>query len=261
MQIRTLEQNLGHKLFQRAGRRLHLTEIGRDVLRYAEEIFSTGNELMQVLSGRSPSAVRFSVGVTEVLPKPLAYRFLLPALRLEGVRSVCYEGKATDLLAKLAVNELDLVLSDFPLGPELSVYAFNHLLGRSGVSVFGAGPLARRHRPRFPASLDGAPFLLPTPNTSLRRALNHWFAAHEAQPRIVAEFEDSELLKEYGQDGGGLFAAPTVSDEHTVRNYKVRKIGELEDVRVQYFAITTERRIQNPATKAIIESAQNEIFG
>ena len=260
-QIRTLEESLGHQLFQRIGRRLELTETGRDVLRYAEEIFSTGNELMQMLSGRSPGGVRFTVGVTEVLPKPLAYRFLLPALRLEGVKPVCYEGKATDLLAKLAVNELDLVLSDFPLGPQLSVNAFNHLLGRSGVSIFGTAKLARRYRPKFPGSLDGAPFLMPTPNTALRRALNHWFAGRREHPVVLAEFEDSELLKEYGQDGGGLFAAPSVSDEHTVRNYKVRKVGELADVRLQYFAITTERRIQNPAVKAIVESAQNEIFG
>jgi LysR family transcriptional activator of nhaA len=260
-QIRALERNLGHQLFQRIGRKLVLTDIGRDVLRYADEIFSTGNELMQMVSGRSPAGVRFTVGVTEVLPKPLAYRFLLPALRLEGVQPVCYEGKAKDLLAKLAVNELDLVLSDFPLGPELSVNAFNHLLGRSGVSIFGSRELEKRYRPKFPQSLDGAPFLLPTPNTALRRALNHWFAARDAQPRIVAEFEDSELLKEYGQDGGGLFAAATVSDAHTLKNYKVRKLGELEDVGVQYFAITTERRIQNPAVKAIVESAHNEIFG
>ncbi len=260
-QIHTLEENLGHKLFQRVGRRLQLTETGRDVLRYAEEIFSTGNELLQMLSGRSPGGVRFTVGVTDVLPKPLAYRFLLPALRLDGVKAVCYEGKATEMLAKLAVNELDLVLSDFPLGPDLSVNAFSHLLGRSGVSVFGTGPLARRYRPKFPASLNGAPFVLPTPNTALRRALNHWFAARGWRPSLVAEFEDSELLKEYGQDGGGLFAAPSVSDDHTVRNYKVRKLGELQAVRVQYFAISAERRIQNPAVKAIVESAQNEIFG
>jgi LysR family transcriptional activator of nhaA len=138
-QIRTLERNLGHTLFQRTGRRLHLTETGRDVLRYADAIFSTGNELIQLLSGRSPGGVRFSVGVTEVL-----------ALRLAGVKPVCYEGKANDLLGKLAVNELDLVLSDFPLGPELSVNAFNHLLGRSGVSIFGAASLARRYRVKFP---------------------------------------------------------------------------------------------------------------
>jgi LysR family transcriptional activator of nhaA len=260
-QIHTLEENLGHKLFQRVGRRLQLTETGREVLRYAEEIFATGNELLEMLSGRSPGGMRFTVGVTDVLPKPLAYRFLLPALRLSGVRVVCYEGDANEMLAKLAINELDLVLSDFPLGPELSVSAFNHLLGRSGVSVFGAGPLARRYRPKFPASLDQAPFLLPTPNTALRRALNQWFSVKGWRPSIVAEFEDSELLQEYGKDGGGLFAAPSVSDDHTRRAYKVGKLGELADVRVQYFAISTERRIQNPAVKAIVESAQTEIFG
>jgi LysR family transcriptional activator of nhaA len=260
-QIRTLEEHLGHKLFQRLGRRLTLTETGRDVLRYADEIFSTGNEMMQMLSGRSPGGVRFSIGITDVVPKPLAYRFLLPALRLEGVRPVCFEGKQNELLAKLAVNEIDLVLSDFPLGPDLSVNAFNHLLGRSGVSVFGTAALARRYKPKFPESLDGAPLVLPTVNTALRRALNHWFAAREIHPRIVAEFEDTELLKEYGEDGGGLFAGQTVSDAHTLQHYKVRKLGELEDVQVQYFAISTERRIQNPAVKAIVESAQQEIFG
>jgi len=260
-QIRTLEENLGHKLFQRVGRGLQLTDTGRDVMRYADAIFAAGSEMMQMLSGRSPGGVRFSVGVTDVLPKPLAYRFLLPALRLEGVKPVCFEGKSNDLLAKLAVNELDLVLSDFPMGAEFSINAFNHLLGRADASVFGVETLARRYEESFPNSLNGAPFLLPTSNTALRRALNQWFALHEIQPEIVAEFEDTELLKEYGQDGGGLFVAPEVMDDQTVRTYGVRKLGKLPDVRVQYFAITKEKRILNPAVKAMIESAHQEVFG
>ena len=260
-QIKTLEENLGHKLFQRVGRRLQLTDTGRDVLRYADVIFSAGSEMMQMLSGRLPGGVRFSVGITDVLPKPLAYRFLLPALLLKGVKASCYEGKTNDLLAKLAVNELDVVISDFPMGHEFSVNAFNHVLGSSHVSLFGTAELAERYGPGFPKSLDNAPFLLPTPNTALRRALNHWFASNEIEPNIVAEFEDSELLKEYGQDGGGLFATPTVSDEHTVRNYGVQRLGELTNVRAQYFAITTEKRIENIAVKAIVDTAHNEIFG
>jgi LysR family transcriptional activator of nhaA len=261
-QIRTLEKNLGHKLFRQVGRNLQLTETGQLAYRYANDIFSLGEELIQTIEGRPASGgIRLNVGVTDVLPKPMAYKFLEPALQLPDVRAVVYEGKPNGLMSQLVVHELDLVLSDFPLGPQFTLNAFNHLLGESKISVFGAQKLATKYESGFPRSLEGAPFLLPTENTSLRRILNHWFASKRIRPQVIGEFEDSELLKEYGQAGGGLFAASTVIEEHTQRHYRVKTLGQLESARMRYYAISPERRITNPAVTAIIEAAKREIFG
>src|SRR5688572_21274187 len=201
-QITTLENNIGHKLFHQVGRRLELTEMGQIAYRFANDIFSLGDELLQTLEGRFAGGhIRLKVGVADVMPKPIAYRLLAPALALPEVHTVCYEGKPTALMGQLEVHELDLVLSDFPLGPQFTFNAFSHLLGESGLSIFGVPELARRYRKGFPQSLEGAPFLLPMENTSMRRLMNHWFAKAGIRPRVRGEFEDSELLKEYGQDG------------------------------------------------------------
>ena len=261
-QIRTLEENLGQKLLQKRGRGLELTETGQLAYRYANDMFGLGEELVHELEGRPADGGRlFKVGVTDILPKPAAYRFLEPALHLPGVRTVCFEGKPTALMEQLAVHELDLVLSDVPMGPQFTLNAFNHLLGESSVTIFGARKLVRRYCDGFPQSLDGAPFLLQTENTSLRRLLNQWFAARQIKPRVVAEFEDNELLKEYGQQGGGLFAASTMIQKHTLAHYKVQVVGTVESATIRFYAISQERRVTNPAVTAIIQTAHEQIFG
>ena len=147
-------------------------------------------------SGRSGSPERINVGIADVLPKLVAYRLLKPISTLDNpVRLVCHEASATELLARLAIHELDLVLSDSPVGPEVSVQAANHLLGKCGVLIMGTKDLATARRRRaFPSSLDGAPFLLPTRNTTLRGGLDRWFEAENIHPMVVAEIDDSALL-------------------------------------------------------------------
>lgn len=261
-QIRTLEKNLGHKLFRQVGRNLQLTETGQLAYRYANDIFSLGEELIHAIEGRPASGgIRLKVGVSEVLPKPMAYKFLIPAFKLADVRAVIHEGNPNELMRRLVVHELDLVLSDFPLGPQFTLNAFSHLLGESKISLYGVQKLVKKYESDFPRSLEGAPFLLPTENTSLRRILNQWFASKRIRPTVIAEFEDSELLKEYAEDGGGLFAASTVIEEHTLQHYRVKVLGELESTRMRYYAISPERRVTNPAVTAIIEAAEREIFG
>lgn len=260
-QINTLENNVGHKLFRQVGRGLELTEMGQLTYRYANDIFSLGEELLQTLEGRiSDGHIRLKVGITDVMPKPIAYRLLAPALTLPEVHAVCYEGKPTTLMRRLAVHELDLVLSDFPLGPQFTLNAFSHLLGESGLTIFAVPELARKYRRGFPQSLEGASFLLPTENCSLRRLMNHWFTRARIRPRVRAEFEDSELMKEYGQEGGGVFATSTMIEKHTLRSYRVQVIGRLESVRMRYYAISPERKITNPAVTLIVDQAQRDVF-
>ena len=260
-QIRDLEQALGEKLFTRSGRSIALTETGRVVYRYAEEIFGLGGELMETLKGRPTGrSARLAVGIANVIPKLIAHRLLEPAFKLpEPVRVQCHEDKPERLLAELAIHALDVVLTDAPLGTAVKVKAYSHLLGECGVSIVGAAPLARTHRRAFPSSLDGAPFLLPTADSTLRRLLDHWFEVEGIRPHIVGEFDDSALLKVFGQSGAGLFAVPSAIEADVQRQYGVRLVGRIE-ARERFYAITVERKIKHPAVVAITGAARSEIF-
>lgn len=262
-QIRALEDSLGEKLFTRVGRRLVLTDVGQMVYRYADEIFSLGRELLDTVKGRSTGRpVRFVVGVVDVVPKLVVRRLLEPALHLpEQVRVVCREGTYEKLLVDLSMHELDVVIADAPIPAGSSVRAFNHLLGECGVGIFGVKPLARAHRRGFPQSLDQAPMLLPLDHLPLGRALNQWFDAAGVRPRVVAEFEDSALLKVFGGDGVGLFPAPLAVEEAVCRQYDVELVGRIEEVRERFYAISAKRRLEHPALVAIFDSARHELFG
>ena len=261
-QIKQLEGSLGEQLFKREGRGLVLTDVGRLVYRYADEIFSLGRELKDALRGRpTKRPAKLLVGISDAVPKLVCHRLLETALDLEDpVELVLHEGKTNDLLATLALQEYDMVLTDAPLGPPVRVKAFNHSLGGCGVSFFGAPGLARRHRRGFPKSLDGAPMLLPTPNTSLRHSLDAWFDAVHVRPVPVAEIEDSALLKVFGQHGTGIFAAPSVVADEIRRTHGVHLIGATEEVREEFYVITVERRIKHPAVAAIADAARSGIL-
>lgn len=258
-QIGRLEEVLGEQLFDRAGRRLVLTEAGKTAFEYADEIFSLGKDLMGALQGRQTARpLQVRVGIAEVLPKALVHRLLEPAFHIgKPVRMICREDRAVeDFLGPLAVQELDLVLSDRPIGPGLRVRAFNHLLGECGTTLLAKGRLARSLRARFPRSLDGAPFLVPSAHATLRRGLDQWFDAENIRPTIVAEFDDSALMAVFGEEGSGVFACPTLFEADFQRRYKVQIVGRAESVLQQFFAISVERRIKNPAAIAIVEAAR-----
>jgi LysR family transcriptional activator of nhaA len=256
--VRALEQMLDERLFTRVGRRLVPTDVGQVVFRYADEIFSLGRELVDTVRGRATGRpVRFVVGVADVLSKRIAYRVLAPALALgPAVRVVCREDNAARLLASLAVHELDLVLSDSPVPPTVHVKAYNHLLGESPITFFAARPLAARLKRRFPASLAGAPMLLPGDGTVLRRQLEDWFQQSRIRPVIVGEFDDSALMKVFGENGVGAFVAPSVIEREVRRFYGVSVIGRIDTIRERFYAISLERRIKHPAVAAIAEGAR-----
>ena len=256
-QIRMLEDQLGEKLFQRSGRTLVLTDVGRLVFEYADQIFALGREMLDTLKDRPTGRpLRFQVGVTDEVSKIIACRFLQPALSAASpVHIVCREGPLERLVAELATHALDLVLADAPIGPTIKVKAYNHVLGESSVTIFGAPKLAASYRSRFPRSLDGAPFLLPTETKVLRRSLDQWFEKHELRPRIVGEFDDTALLKTFGQAGAGLFAAPSAVEGEVVQQYGVAALGRLDEVKERYYAISVERRLKHPAVVAVSEAA------
>ncbi len=261
-QISLLEENLGEALFTRAGRNLELTETGRLALSYADEIFSLAGELEEVvrnLPGDRPMV--FRVGVADVVPKSIAYRLLAPSLKLpEAVRIICRENSIDSLLAELALHRIDLVIADGPIPPSINVRGFNHLLGECGISFFAIPKLADKLRENFPQSLKGAPLLLPSEMTVVQGRLLKWFNKLHIQPRIVGEFDDSALMKAFGQAGAGIFIAPTPIAHEVEKQYGVVVIGQTDEVREQFYAISVERKISHPAVAAITETAREWLF-
>lgn len=261
-QLAEFEAALGAGLFRRAGRGLEITDVGRRLVSYAEEIFGLENELMAVVHEQgAKTALPFRIGIADSVAKSLAYRVLEPALHMqEAVRLFCKEGRLVSLLSDLSVHRLDMVIADRAMPGELKVRAFNHLLGSSDLMVFGAESLLRSLKGEFPALMDRAPFLLPGAEVAIRPALERWFDAQGVRPRIVGEFDDSALLKAFGQGGAGLFVAPAAIARYVSRQYDVRAVGRIESVTEQLYAITTERRMQHPAAVAIGKAAAQQVF-
>jgi LysR family transcriptional regulator, transcriptional activator of nhaA len=259
-QITLLEDNLGVKLFRRVGRRLELSEMGEVALSYADDIFRAGSELEQVLraspSGR-PRQLR--VGLADVLPKSIAHHLLAPAMALnEPVHLVCREDKLPHLLAELAIHRLDLVLADSPMPADAEVKGYSHKLGECGISLLARPELAAGLTGDFPACLEGAPLLIPGEGTSMRGRLLRWLAEQNLHPRIVGEFDDSALMRAFGQGGSGIFPAPATIAGQIRQQDGLVSLGEIDAVQEHFYAISVERRVSHPAVLAILQAASDE---
>lgn len=261
-QLSLLEESLGEALFNRVGRNLELTETGRLVLSYADEIFCLAGELEDVVRNLPDGRpMVFKVGVADVVPKSIAYRLLAPALQLpEQVRIVCRENSIDSLLAELALHQLDLVIADRPIPSTVNVRGYNHQLGECGISFFAVPELAGELIRDFPQSLKGAPLLLPSDINVVQSRLLQWFDKLRIHPRVVGEFDDSALMKAFGQAGTGVFIAPTPIAAEVEKQYGVVVIGQTDEVREQFYAISVERKISHPAVAAITETAREWLF-
>ncbi|NBV74432.1 MAG: LysR family transcriptional regulator [Methylococcaceae bacterium] len=262
-QLAIFEEQIGSRLFARQGRRLILTDTGRAVFHYAEEIFSLGQELTHTLKGlRTERGLRLTIGISDALPKLLAYHLIDPLLKqADPVQIQCWEDKTDRLLNELALHRLDLVLSDVPATPASGTRIFNHFLGASPVAIFGAPALASRYREDFPRGLNGAPFLLPTTNTALRRSLDLWFERMGISPSIQAEIEDSGLIKTFGMGGSGLFFSPSAVSQAIEQQYRVENLGMADEVSERFYIVTAQRRLKHPLLHIILDHAQQGVFG
>lgn len=260
-QIRALEGVIGEKLFRREGRTLVLTEAGRIANRYANDIFSLGQELRAAMEGAGVSrAARFSVGVADIIPRLVAFRLLEPALRSDRYVISCHSDSPERLVVKLARHEVDIVISSEPLDGQGLGRVYSVLLGESDVTLFATGDVARSCKNGFPGSLDGKPFLLPVDGTPLRGSLDRWFRSHRIRPEIRGEFNDSALLKTFGRAGRGIFAAPSVIAREVAREYRVRPIGRVPDVVERFYVASTSRKTQHPAVTAIWHVVRDRMF-
>jgi LysR family transcriptional regulator, transcriptional activator of nhaA len=256
-QLRSLEDQLGEKLLAHSGRTLVPTEVGSVVYGYAEEIFGLGREMMNSIKKRpTGKPLRLTVGVDDVLPKEIAQRLIAPAFGLsQPVRILCREASLGRLVADLAAHELDVVLSDSPAAPVLNLRTYDHPLGETGIMWMGTPRLVRMYKRGFPKSLDGAPILLPTEDTAIRRQLDHWFSHLGVRPVMVGEFKDYALLREFGQRGTGLFPAHSVLERQFRKQYGLQRLGVAKNVRGCFYAVTAERGLNHPAVRAICASA------
>lgn len=261
-QISLLEQTYGIELFQRVGRQLELTEAGRQTLPYAEQMFQLGSELEAMLRAQpNEQQILFRVGVADVVPKSIVYRLIAPTMELtEPLRITCREDKLERLLADLAIQRLDLVISDSPMPSHLDIKGYSQKLGECGISFFATSELAQRYGKDFPHSLHGAPLLIPGQETVVRSRLQRWFAEQQIQPRIVGEFDDSALMQAFGQSGSGIFIGPSVIADEVRRQCGVELIGQTDAVTESFYAISVERKVKHPGIVAITEGARRELF-
>jgi LysR family transcriptional activator of nhaA len=258
-QIKLLEDRLGCALFRKAGRGLELTDEGRLALEYADQIFALGAELETRLGqtkGRGAEALDFHVGISDSVPKTVAYRLLEPALTVsEHVRLICREGRFSELLGQLAVHRLDLVIADEPMSRQVSVKGESHLLGATAMSFFAAPGLKRSLQGSFPQCLDGAPMLLQGTASGMRQRFDFWLAAHKLRPRVIGEFDDAALMKAFGGEGRGVFMAPTVLEPETAAQYGVRVVGRTEELVEEFYAVSVQRPTAHPCVAAITQAA------
>jgi len=260
--LKSLEQAVGEPLLERSRGGVSLTDRGRIVYRYAEEIFRLSAELEGAARGnQTMMAPRLRIGVADVVPKVVAHRVLTPALGVANApQLVCYEGKPPELLLRLARGDLDAVIADVPVDPQIPVDAFNHLLGETTLSILGPPALADAAKGAFPEALDGAPFLLPVRSSVLRRELDRWFGAQGVHPMIRGEFEDFALLKVFASDGLGYFGVPTVIEDEAIATCGAEVVARVEDVRERFYLITLERRVRHAALEAVVHAARNTLF-
>lgn len=261
-QISLLEQTFGVELFRRVGRQLELTEVGRLTLPYAEQMFQLGDELESMLrSNPDEKQIVLRVGVADVVPKSIVYRLISPTMELkEPIRITCREDKLERLLADLAIQRLDLVISDSPMPSHLDIKGYSQKLGECPVSFFATRELAERYGRDFPRSMHGAPLLIPSQETVVRSRLMRWFAEQDIRPRIVGEFDDSALMKAFGKSGSGIFIAPSVISDEVQAQYGVEWIGQTDAIIESFYAISVERKVSHPGIVAITEAARHSLF-
>ena len=261
-QLKALERALGVTLFRKQGRGLGLTDAGQHILRYADQIFALGQELTDSLSGTAPNQPsRFLVGITDTMAKLVAFRLIEPVFQLsKSIKVICREDQPERLLASLALHSLDMVLTDAPLSASGHIKAYSHFLGECGLTFFAVEKLAKQYKKNFPRSLDGAPLMLPTEPSLLRRNLERYFALEHIQPNIIAELDDGAMAQVFGQAGIGIFCASSVIEKEVQKQYRVKVVGRLPQIKERFYAISLERRLRHPAVVAVSDSARKNLF-
>ncbi len=261
-QLTVLEEKLGVSLFEKSGRSLKLTDAGLIVQSYANDIFSLGNELEEVLHNKPQKRlVHLKAGIANSIPKSIAYHLLEPVLHLKDpIKIICREDNLSTLLGELAEHKLDIVISDRPIPESPSINGFNHHLGECGITFFCTDELREQLHGEFPACLNNMPLLLTGDASSTKNKVIQWLKKQNIFPHVVAEFDDGALMKAFGQRGAGIFIAPSITAKEVEIAFNVRAIGETTKVMESFYAISMDRKVKHIGVVTILDSAREQFF-
>lgn len=256
-QLSKFEQQLSYPLFDRINKRLHLNRKGKIVFQYANDIFQKGNQLAEILHADNESIEHtFTIGITDAIPKVLAVDFIhATMLRYASVRFVFREGSFDSLIGDLAINQIDLIIADRGVAPGTHINTNSYFLGESHLSFF-AKSTCIADEDIFPELLNGNKLLLPGVKSGITLGLTSWLESHQLFPQVVAEFDDSALLKLFGSEGLGIFCAPSAIAEHVEDQYQVSCLGKVTDITERYYAVTTKNRTQLAIEDSIVAHAK-----
>ena len=255
IQIKQLEEQLGHTLFERRNRRLFLTQAGQVTLEYANQIFSLGDELKEVLeAGAFVLKVRLNIGVLDSIPKTVIQQLTNEARQSGPCTISVLEGSGDYLFRELLAHRIDLVVSDYqPDIGDIRRFVIKSL-GSQKVSIFGTREFRGLKR-KFPESLQGQPFILPTHHSKRRHDLDHFFRSHNLNVELVMETQDTSVQKLIGIQGIGLIALPDFAGHMLVKEKKLINLGSLEGVYEEFFLVSSPRTIANPIADYLMKEA------
>jgi len=256
-QIRQLEDHLGHELFTREGRRLRLTEAGTVTLDYAEAIFSLGNELMATVAGGSEQSVQqLRIGAVATLSRNFQENFLAPIIGMVDLRLVLESGSLEELLQRLAVHQLNLVLSNRPVPAEGEPPRRCRRIGRQ--NVYLVGPPRGNDRPfRFPRDIADVRLLLPGRSSEIRGQFEALCEDASLAVKVHAEVDDMAMLRLLARDSGAVAVLPEVVVQDELKTGQLEKYCAVPGVHENFYAITTRRHFQPVALRKLLSGAGN----
>jgi len=252
LQIRQLEDALGHPLFHRDRKALRLTESGRIALDYAETIFRAGEELVDVLHNQQPGSRRvLRVGAVATLSRNFQLRALKPLIGRPDVELVLRSGSLGELVRLLEARLLDVVLSNLPVRREADRDWHSQLIDEQAVSLVG---IRRRRSNRLKSleELRDMPVILPSLDSSVRVAFDQVMEAHGIRPVIAAEVDDMAMLRLLAREGAGLALVPPVVVEGELRRGRLVEWHRFADIRERFYAIRPSRRFPNPLLEEML---------
>lgn len=254
VQIGKLEHQIGHALFDRAGRKLVLTEAGQIALDYADTMFEAGDELMGILSGR-PSASRqiLRVGALTTLSRNFQLEFLRPLVGRPDVELIVRSGNLRDLLAQLEAHTVDVVLANSAAPRDARSLLRNHLLNQQPVSLVGR-PRGRGRRFRFPDDLRSEPILLPSLDSDIRVAFDRVLERAGIRPIILAEVDDMAMLRLLAREREGVTLVPRIVVRDELEARVLVEHCRIPEVTESFYAITQKRRFPNRLLGALLNA-------
>lgn len=254
IQLKQLEESLGHRLLERGGRGISLSEAGRVALDYAETIFRAGEELADLMQHGLRAGRRvLRVGAVATLSRNFQLETLRPFMNREDVELVVRSGTLRDLLALLHSHQVDTVLANQPAPRDATTRWHSHLLAEEPVSLVGAARWRRRAF-RFPEDCAVVPLTLPSLESNMRTAFDRLLDAAGIRALVAAEVDDMAMLRLVARESRGLALVPQVVVRDEIERGTLVERHRLAEVKDSYFAITAGGRFQNPLVQELVDA-------